>query len=436
MCSFLIDAGHIDLVQEELKLACLCIDYLNLPAFVGQPNLARVLNGEYAFMDYAVIYWLRHVEAGVTLYKTDTSDVTADEPLMRNLQESLEVFVEQHWTAPRTRLTLAKRHSDKLQSFRSSHLYHQIEQAVASTRQQLKQFTAREQCALDLGDVVEKVRRVLEQTWYNSTTDAGTQQQFKEKYGDDFFKCPRFSCQFFRAGFPTAEKRNRHTDRHNRPFRCADESCTGYLFGFMSAAERDKHIRDSHSVHHAVDDEFPTDYDVQRSINSGAAPSNGNAGEASDDDESTHEDRSNDVQDPESQDSSDSEVRGTSRPAKRRVPEKFVCVHCQRVFGKRYNLTSHLKTHDGQREHMCTVCEQDFARRSDLTRHLKTKHAGDKKFACRGQLRDGTPWGCGKSFSRADILSNHYKSRVGSECIRAFQREQEEQEQRLGGEHT
>jgi hypothetical protein len=55
------------------------------------------------------------------------------------------------------------------------------------------------------------------------------------------------------------------------------------------------------------------------------------------------------------------------------------------------------------------------------------KHDRVKAFSCGGVLRNGQRWGCGQSFWRADILSNHHKSKKGKKCIAP--REEEEQAQ-------
>ncbi|VUC22968.1 unnamed protein product [Clonostachys rosea] len=79
--------AHIDRCAEELSLACLCIDYLNLPAFIVDPTAESVLQGDYSFMDYAVMFWLPHLEAGAT------SRTLEHETYMNDLQESLALEI-------------------------------------------------------------------------------------------------------------------------------------------------------------------------------------------------------------------------------------------------------------------------------------------------------------------------------------------------------
>ncbi|GMF00313.1 unnamed protein product [[Candida] boidinii] len=39
-------------------------------------------------------------------------------------------------------------------------------------------------------------------------------------------------------------------------------------------------------------------------------------------------------------------------------------------------------------------------------------------FVCKGTLKDGSNWGCGKRFARTDALRRHFQTESGKECIR------------------
>ena len=49
------------------------------------------------------------------------------------------------------------------------------------------------------------------------------------------------------------------------------------------------------------------------------------------------------------------------------------------VFSRSSNLTTHERTHIGDRPYPCTTCGKAFTRSSDLTRHCKTVHALDQE---------------------------------------------------------
>jgi uncharacterized Zn-finger protein len=114
----------------------------------------------------------------------------------------------------------------------------------------------------------------------------------------------------------------------------------------------------------------------------------------------------------------------TSKRAK--TEREFVCKHCGKKYTKRYNLDSHMTTHGVTETFVCFYCGKNFARNSDLTRHIKA-HTDGKAYVCGGTLQNGQAWGCGQSFNRADILSNHHKSKKGRKCLAALEHEERAQ---------
>ncbi|KAI0898910.1 putative zinc finger protein [Annulohypoxylon nitens] len=394
---FLIEEEKIDPAAEELKIAALCIDYLNLPAFIEPPTEDKVLNGFYALMDYAVLNWLLHLEAG-----TATRNESHEE-LMQEVAASLGSFIENHWISPSSNLALARRHSEKLEFFKSFPYYDKLEPTVASTKRQLRDFgkMKKEEFALDLFEAVGEVRKVLE-----GMASGANRDLIEEKYGFEFFKCPRFSCSLFTKGFTSFEERENHIKKHERPFRCSEENCVMNAYGFASASERDKHMGETHTPMTFQDEEFPTEQEVQRSMtdrNPAPEPVQENVENVS----------TAAIEDPESGTASEAEPQYMPRHKRQRQTE-FKCQHCSKVFKKRYNLKSHLNSHMSEKPHVCEICDQQFARSADHKRHLRT-HTGENRSTCRG---------CGKLFARADTLEKHYESRVGRVCFRR-QREQE-----------
>ncbi|KAM0210011.1 hypothetical protein ACHAQI_006123 [Fusarium lateritium] len=412
---FLVKSKHfIDTTAKELELACSCIDYLNLPTFEHHPTNDEVLRGEYGFMDYAVLNWVRHLEAGT---------VQADDygPLIRELDESLETFIRGYWRSPTATLPPSEGTRKKLRYFQDSPFYDKLAQAVASSKKQMRFFgeMRKGEIALSLEDTVCKVRVALERLLSSNLSEAD-QQKIEERYGSNLFKCPRFSCQFFIIGFSSAQDRDKHIDKHTRPFRCAEEACIGFTIGFSSEVERDKHIKNTHVTDAAHNQQFPTDAEVAQSIQG-----------------TTLEEAASQelpVQEPpvqESAESSASESEAENQPVQtldRSGPRTYTCQHCSKVCTKLSNLRSHLQIHTGERHFGCVLCGSRFARSSDRMRHMRTQH-GAEGFVCRGLLKNGATWGCGKKFSRADTLKTHYKSRLGQTCRLAFLQEQQEQEQ-------
>jgi hypothetical protein len=405
IASFLVTEGHIDPALEELKMAALCIDYLNLPAFLKPVDDNIIRNGDFGFMDYAVLNWIRHVEVGA-------SHAHDEEALMSQLSESLEIFLDEHWDSPSARFQVSQGTEERLKFFINSPNYDKLEQTIASTRKQLTYFgqMRKGEMALDLPDVVDKVREVLEKVVGDtSLTDPDLYNKLTQIYGTSLFKCFRFSCRFFTNGFDTADDRDKHVGKHLRPFRCNDEHCLlGYMFGFAQEREFLKHMREMHPPSSSQEEEFPTDQEVAQSI---AAEPVAVTHPVEEEIQETTEVQEVEIvmQDPEPE-------PVHIRVLQRKRQTEFKCEHCGKVFSKRYNLDSHKVRHGTVREHKCEACGMDFARLNDLRRHSK-KHTGEAVVYCGGILSDGREWGCGKAFARADVLTAHHRSETGRACI-------------------
>ena len=81
--------------------------------------------------------------------------------------------------------------------------------------------------------------------------------------------------------------------------------------------------------------------------------------------------------------------------------------HCNKKFGRKENIKSHVQTHLGDRQFQCKDCLKCFVRQHDLKRHANI-HSGVKPYACP----------CGKGFARHDALTRH---RQRGMCVGAFE---------------
>ncbi|KAK8084664.1 hypothetical protein PG997_005935 [Apiospora hydei] len=104
--------------------------------------------------------------------------------------------------------------------------------------------------------------------------------------------------------------------------------------------------------------------------------------------------------------------------AKAAYPAKFQCSQCPKTFTRPANLQSHERSHRNERPFTCDTCGMTFVRQHDKKRHEETRHVEERRFICHGYLRDGSPWGCQRTFARADVLTDHHKSQNGRSCIR------------------
>ncbi|KAL2128426.1 hypothetical protein VTI74DRAFT_9201 [Chaetomium olivicolor] len=87
---------------------------------------------------------------------------------------------------------------------------------------------------------------------------------------------------------------------------------------------------------------------------------------------------------------------------------KWLCLYenCNKRFGRKENIKSHVQTHLNDRQYQCPTCQKCFVRQHDLKRHAKI-HTGIKPYPCE----------CGNSFARHDALTRH---RQRGMCIGAF----------------
>ncbi|XP_065775598.1 histone-lysine N-methyltransferase PRDM9-like [Muntiacus reevesi] len=94
----------------------------------------------------------------------------------------------------------------------------------------------------------------------------------------------------------------------------------------------------------------------------------------------------------------------------------YACGECERSFSDKSNLISHKRTHTGEKPYVCGECGRSFHRKSHLIRHQRT-HTGEKPYVC-GE--------CGRSFRQKSVLIRHQRTHTGEKpyvcgaCGRSF----------------
>jgi hypothetical protein len=363
---YLVRTKFINPREVDYSLAMLSMSYLSLPQVDKERNKDDIevdlINGLHPFYDYASTCWAMHLQSGI-------SDLEPGDKLVQ-LQETIETFIEVHWSPTHKDLSDLKRIQKALSPIQKSELFDKITQAVGWARKQTGKHGQgpTEDEALDLWQITSKIRSVLERM-HAQGHNTPVMQKF---YGKYWFKCPRVNCYSYHHGFATLAEREAHVNRHDRPFLCFVSNCTMQLFGFAAKSELNKHLFEYHGI-----DMFDGD----------------------DDDDAQ-------FPDPPKQ----------KPPDTAKAPATFQCPECDKKFTRRHNLNSHLRTHTGVKPFKCGICAENFTRKDLRDRH-ELGH-GDKKFTCVGALQDGGAWGCRATFARADKLADHLRSRTGQKCLK------------------
>lgn len=226
-------------------MASLCVGYLSFPGFydmLDDESVNELLhNGYYAFLDYAACYWAYHLKSGLELGINEISS--------QELINFLRMFMDTHRRSPAKHVEIR---GDTRQVFNGLQLqstWHDFEtflgafQATETQVQTFEDSTLLNE-VLDLPDVIKRIRKILEESQNN--LNVYSTDNISAFYGNELYKCPRMSCDFFYVGFSTGKQRDDHLMKHSRPFGCSFPGCLRSALAFSSQKELERHTLHAH----------------------------------------------------------------------------------------------------------------------------------------------------------------------------------------------
>jgi hypothetical protein len=343
-------------------MAHLCLTYMAFDHFhpLTRDDQVRLSlhKGDYAFADYASSYWATHLIEGIR----DAPKSPAVD--LRALIEAIGVFLDVQRASRHDPLVVSKTLQTQLAPIEYCSEYHEICQAVVSTKNQLLptgKGPLKEE-VLHIAKVMDNWRSEMELVFQSVNSTDAEKQNLEVFYGPHPFKCLRLNCRFYHEGFARESQRKQHNEKHERAFLCTERGCPWETIGYTSSKELRAHMKECHE-----EPKYPEEGDEER-------PS-----------------------------------------ASRKVGHTFQCALCPKEFTRGYNLRAHLRTHADERPFVCADCGKAFARQGDRKRH-QGLHSSDKKFICCWNEQRG----CGRRFARAEALDRHHRSDAGRDCIRGL----------------
>ncbi|KAI9766233.1 MAG: hypothetical protein M1840_006647 [Geoglossum simile] len=229
---------------EEFNLTCLCLGYLNLPCFeTGIPDThirKVVIQGHYAFMDYAVAHWFEHLERCVQGPQLDS------QTSFGILVGILRVFLSKHHSQIEGQPSTSKALSEAFQRFNTEDFFRELISAVncAGGRTTANNEEWGRTHSLDLVGQIARVRSIIEEMTERS--DPVQKRKLHALHGPNAFKCSKTPCKYFYEGFVSGQERDRHFEKHQRAYYCTYPGCHIALVGYQSEKDLKKHEAEYH----------------------------------------------------------------------------------------------------------------------------------------------------------------------------------------------
>jgi DNA-directed RNA polymerase subunit RPC12/RpoP len=309
----------------ECELATLCLQYLTFPCFEIEEGEDKkefrefMLNGHFAFQDYAIAKWFHHVNAFVNNGQRFLDEAVDPDGQLSALSGALDDFIDRFdevdWTDG-----LVQNCTGTCSAFQDYALHENLVLLTSHIYTfQKKGFEARHKISIEsLNDALERNRKLLEDTKTLSKAETPRYSRFYDEKRR--FKCTKITCRYFSQGFADIKAKKRHINIHDRPYQCEVSECLG-AEGFANEKDLKNHTRSFH----------PELSDLAETFNSSIT---------------------------------------------KRAKADYACIFCGKTFTRKFHCKNHEKAHRGEREHECPECGRAFTRMNDMKRHTKLHERG------------------------------------------------------------
>ena len=302
--------------MEQYKLAVLCLQYLILDCFDPEISADRtkklLMEGYYAFQDYAVLHWVDHLDGLIPLLPLQDP---GDSDILGSV---IKDFYEACGAAEAGREDISKELRERCKLIQDTEYCEHLLLLLGYTRK--SRSLNEDLTALgDLGKVVSSNRAILEDLHSTNSLAPEARDKLKQYYGPKWNKCPRHACFYFHEGFPDAVRRDNHVSRHEKPFCCTETSCPRIYFGFSTEKELKRHMATTHP---------------------------------------------------------DPAVFAWRFPKVKQPAQRYTCTECDppKEYTRAHNLRIHKRLHKNERPFSCRFCSQTFVRKHDCQRHEERLH--------------------------------------------------------------
>lgn len=199
-----------------------------------------MLEGQFAFQDYAVAKWTHHVNAFINTGKELMLNPDRAEEHLLGIEHAIYDFVARYEEDFHDSIVDECREHCKV--FDSQDFFEDLVALESHIYKfQRKGFESRHKISIKgLATALERNRKLLEED--PTKMSRQDQEAFRKFYDEERrFKCTQITCMYFSEGFKTAKQRKKHVELHSRPYRCEVPDCLGSE-GFTNSKDLEKYV--------------------------------------------------------------------------------------------------------------------------------------------------------------------------------------------------